>query len=51
MPWGDCTGPWWAHGKQRCFGSRWLSLTKEEQRKILEAKKEAIEKRLKELQE
>jgi len=65
MPWGDGTGPWWAQGRGwRCW-RRYprgfpvfepLNLTKEEQKKILEAElkdieieKQEIEKRLKEL--
>lgn len=41
---GPCGG-----GMRRGFGCRWNNLTREEEKKMLELEKEAIEKRLKEL--
>jgi len=67
MPWGDGTGPWWAQGRGwRCLGSRrgfyWrrfldepvfepITLTKEEQKKILEQEKSDLELELKRIEE
>jgi hypothetical protein len=66
MPGGDGTGPWWAQGRDwRCFGRRgfyWrrfldestfepITLTKEEQKKILEQEKTDLELELKRIDE
>ncbi|HLE06600.1 MAG TPA: DUF5320 domain-containing protein [Candidatus Nanoarchaeia archaeon] len=37
------------NGMRRGFGCRWSNISKEEEKKMLENQKEAIEKRLKEL--
>ncbi len=67
MPGGDGTGPWWAQGRGwGCLGSRrgfyWrrfldeqtfepITLTKEEQKKILEQEKTDLELELKRIDE
>ncbi len=56
MPWGDGTGPWWAHGRWYCwrrgfgyrFGWRWLplSLSREDELRELELEKKELEREL-----
>lgn len=51
MPWGDGTGPWWSQGRRwwcwRRFYLEPVTLTKEEQKKILEQQKAELESELK----